>query len=120
MNVNIHNNYITDNSSTGDELFSATPAGAGAVSFCTGSDYYAFDYNWVCGNLSTGDGGGIGQLGFVYHHNDAHPMEGIRHNTISSTRAPTHRFRPMVAASWSWVRPTWIRPAVRPRPGLRT
>ena len=83
MNVNIHNNYITDNSSTGDELFSATPAGAGAVSFCTGSDYYAFDYNWVCGNLSTGDGGGIGQLGFVYHHNDlAHPTEGIRHNTI--------------------------------------
>jgi hypothetical protein len=83
MNVNIHNNYITDNSSTGDELFSATPAGAGGVSFCTGSDYYAFDYNWVCGNLSTGDGGGIGQLGFVYHHNDAaHPTEGIRRNTI--------------------------------------
>ncbi len=83
MNINIHNNYITDNSSTGDELFSATPAGAGAVSFCTGSDYYAFDYNWVCGNLSTGDGGGIGQLGFVYHHNDqGHPTEGIRHNTI--------------------------------------
>jgi hypothetical protein len=83
MNVNVHNNYITDNSSTGDELFSATPAGAGAVSFCTGSDYYAFDNNWVCGNLSTGDGGGIGQLGFVYHHNDqAHASEGIRHNTI--------------------------------------
>jgi hypothetical protein len=81
--VNIHNNYITDNSSTGDELFSATPAGAGAVSFCTGSDYYAFNYNWVCGNLSTGDGGGIAQLGFVYHHNDlGHPTEGIRHNTI--------------------------------------
>jgi hypothetical protein len=64
-------------------LFSATPAGAGAVSFCTGSDYYAFDNNWVCGNLSTGDGGGIGQLGFIYHHNDqAHLSEGIRHNTI--------------------------------------
>ncbi len=29
MNVNVHNNYITQNSSTGDELFSATPAGAG-------------------------------------------------------------------------------------------
>jgi hypothetical protein len=81
MNVNVHNNYITDNSSTGDELFSATPAGAGAVSFCTGSDYYAFDYNWVCGNLSTGDGGGIGQLGFVYHHAN-NLTEGIRHNTI--------------------------------------
>ena len=73
--VNIHNNAITDNSSTGDELFSATPAGAGGVSFCTGSDYYKFRFNWVCGNLSTGDGGGIGQLGFVYNGD-------IEHNTL--------------------------------------
>ena len=74
-NVNIHNNAITSNASTGDELFSATPAGAGGVSFCTGADYYKFNYNWVCGNLSTGDGGGIGQLGFVYNGD-------IEHNTI--------------------------------------
>src|ERR1700719_926648 len=36
VNVNVHNNDIALNSSTGDELFSATPAGAGGVSFCTG------------------------------------------------------------------------------------
>ena len=56
-------------------MFSATPSGAGGVSFCTGSDYYKFNYNWVCGNLSTGDGGGIGQLGFSY-------FGDIEHNSI--------------------------------------
>ena len=72
LNVNVHNNYVSLNSSTGDELFSATPAGAGGVSFCTGADYYKFNYNWVCGNLSTGDGGGLGHLGFSYNGDIEH------------------------------------------------
>jgi hypothetical protein len=75
LNVNVHNNYISLNSSTGDELFSATPAGAGGVSFCTGSDFYKFNYNWLCGNLSSGDGGGVGQLGFSYNGD-------IEHNSV--------------------------------------
>ncbi len=75
LNVNVHNNAITANSSTGDELFSATPAGAGGVTFCTGADFYKFNYNWVCGNLSTGDGGGVGHVGFIYNGD-------IEHNTI--------------------------------------
>jgi len=75
VNVNIHNNSVTLNSSTGDELFSATPAGAGGVSICTGSDYYKFNYNWICGNLTNGDGGGVGHLGFSYNGD-------IEHNTI--------------------------------------
>jgi hypothetical protein len=75
VNVNMHNNYIALNSSTGDELFSATPAGAGGVSICTGSDYYQFNYNFVCGNLSSGDGGGLGHLGFSWNGD-------IEHNTI--------------------------------------
>src|SRR6267143_1428738 len=75
VNVNVHNNDIALNSSVGDELFSATPAGAGGVSFCTGSDYYKFNYNWVCGNLSTGDGGGVGHIGFSYNGD-------IEHNSI--------------------------------------
>src|SRR5579871_5276197 len=45
VDVNIHHNYVAGNSSTGDELFSATPAGAGGVSICTGADYYKFNYN---------------------------------------------------------------------------
>jgi hypothetical protein len=73
--VNVHNNYVTSNSSTGDELFSATPAGAGGVSICTGNDYYLFDYNWVCGNLSSGDGGGLGHIGYSFNGD-------IEHNSI--------------------------------------
>src|SRR5262249_89320 len=72
VNVYVHHNSIALNSSTGDELFSATPAGAGGISFCTGSDNYKFNYNWVCGNLSTGDGGGVGHLGFTYNGDIEH------------------------------------------------
>ena len=75
LNVNVHNNAITRNSSLGDEAFSSTPAGAGGVTFCTGADYYKFNYNWVCGNLSTGDGGGMAHLGFSFNGD-------IEHNTI--------------------------------------
>ncbi|MGB8517344.1 MAG: hypothetical protein WCD45_05600, partial [Gallionella sp.] len=73
--VNLHHNSITLNSSTGDELFSATPAGAGGVSICNGSDYYKFNYNWVCGNMSTGDGGGMAHIGFSANGD-------IEHNTV--------------------------------------
>jgi hypothetical protein len=75
VNVDIHHNNVSLNSSTGDELFSATPAGAGGVSICTGADYYKFNYNWVCGNLSNGDGGGLGHLGYSSNGD-------IEHNTI--------------------------------------
>jgi Abnormal spindle-like microcephaly-assoc'd, ASPM-SPD-2-Hydin len=72
VQVNVHNNDVSLNSSTGDELFSATPAGAGGVSICTGADYYKFNNNWVCGNLSSGDGGGFGHVGFSYHGDIEH------------------------------------------------
>ena len=72
VHVNMHNNLITYNSSTGDELFTGTPAGAGGVSICTGADYYKFNYNWICGNLSTGDGGGLGHIGFSWNGDIEH------------------------------------------------
>ena len=75
LHVNVHNNSVTSNTSIGDELFSGTPAGAGGVSFCTGADYYKFNYNWVCGNMSTGDGGGVAHIGFNKNGD-------IEHNTI--------------------------------------
>jgi hypothetical protein len=75
LNVNIHNNAVTSNSSIGDELFSATNAGAGGVTVGTGADYYKFAYNWVCGNLGTGDGGGFAHIGFSYNAD-------IEHNTV--------------------------------------
>jgi hypothetical protein len=73
--VNVHNNNISLNASTGDELFSGTPAGAGGISICTGADYYKFNFNWVCGNLSSGDGGGVGHMGVSYNGD-------IEHNSI--------------------------------------
>ena len=75
LDVNLHNNYIASNSSLGDELFSGTLSGAGGATFCTGSDYYKFQYNWVCGNYSSGEGGGLVHLGFMYNGD-------IEHNTI--------------------------------------
>ena len=74
-NVNVHNNYVTENAAYGDELNSTTPMSAGGVTFCTGADHYKFNHNWVCGNLSTGDGGGLVQFGLVYGGN-------ISNNTI--------------------------------------
>lgn len=73
--VNVHNNAILLNASEGDELFAATPSGAGGIAFCTGADNYQFNYNWVCGNLSTGDGAGVSHMGFVYNGS-------IQHNAI--------------------------------------
>ena len=86
--VNIHNNAVTVNSSEGDELFSATPAGAGGVSFCTGADDYSFNNNWICGNLSTGDGGGVAQLGYVWNGKIQH--NAILFNESTNPTVPTN------------------------------
>ena len=73
--VHVHNNSIVGNTSYGDELFAATPAAAGGVTFNNGSDWYEFKNNWLCGNMSAGDGGGLDHLGFNYGGL-------IQHNTI--------------------------------------
>ena len=84
LDVNVHHNKVVQNSSLGDELFTSTPAGAGGVTFCNGSDYYKFNYNWVCGNMSTGDGAGFAQIGFSYDGD-------VEHNAIlyNETTNPT-------------------------------
>src|SRR6202521_5012915 len=71
-NVNIHHNAVTFNASYGDELNTTTPSSAGGVTFCPGSDHYNFSYNWVCGNLSSGDGGGFAHYGLSFNGNIAH------------------------------------------------
>src|SRR5215469_5318164 len=63
-NVNLHHNAVTDNLSLGDALYSGTPSAAGGVTFCTGADSYKFNFNWVCGNFSSGDAGGVAHSGF--------------------------------------------------------
>ena len=61
--MNVHHPSITQNASFGDEFNTDTPAAGGGVTFCTGADYYKFQYNWVCGNFSGGDGGGLSHYG---------------------------------------------------------
>lgn len=55
-NINIHDNLITENGSTGG-------IGAGGITIATGSQNYQVTGNLVCGNFSTSDGGGIAHLG---------------------------------------------------------
>ena len=53
--LDIHNNAVTLNGGLG--------GAGGGISLTTGSDRYTVSENFVCGNFTTGDGGGIGHLG---------------------------------------------------------
>ncbi|WP_153306224.1 hypothetical protein [Desulfatiglans anilini] len=53
--IRIHNNHITQNGGLG--------GAGGGVSLCTGSDGYSLVENYICGNFTLGQGGGIGHLG---------------------------------------------------------
>ena len=55
-NVNIHHNAITTNGSV-------EGSAGGGLSLCTGTDNYNVKSNFICGNFSGGDGGGIGHVG---------------------------------------------------------
>lgn len=54
-NVRIHHNHITQNGGGGEA--------GGGVSMCTGSHNYQVTRNYICGNFTMGNGGGIGHLG---------------------------------------------------------
>lgn len=54
-NVQIHHNHITQNGGAGEA--------GGGVSMCTGSHNYQVTGNYICGNYTMGNGGGIGHLG---------------------------------------------------------
>lgn len=53
--VRIHNNHVSQNG--------GLDGAGGGISVCTGSARYEISSNWICGNFSSGDGGGIGHLG---------------------------------------------------------
>ena len=86
--VNVHNNAVTSNASIGDEINSTTPSSAGGVTFCTGADYYRFNNNWVCGNISSGDGGGIAHFGFSYNGDISHNW--VMFNQSHNPTLPTY------------------------------
>ena len=54
--INIHHNAITTNGAF-------EGAGGGGVAICTGTDNYTVNFNYICGNFSGGDGGGIDHFG---------------------------------------------------------
>jgi len=67
VGVHIHHNVITNNGTVeanpGTVSASNSTGVGGGLSICTGTDNYVVDYNFICGNYSSGDGGGIGQTG---------------------------------------------------------
>lgn len=64
--VNIHHNAITTNGMHEGQAAAGAVGvgGAGAgVSICSGTDNYRVNYNFICGNYSSSDGGGFGHIG---------------------------------------------------------
>ncbi|MFO1401022.1 MAG: multicopper oxidase domain-containing protein [Steroidobacteraceae bacterium] len=53
--INIHHNHVMENGSTFDH--------GGGIGLYNGSDNYRVSANYVCGNFSQGDGGGIAHYG---------------------------------------------------------
>jgi hypothetical protein len=76
--VSIHHNQVVFNGGLG--------GAGGGISLCTGSDSYAVTENWVCGNFTTGSGGGIGHIGLssraALQGNELGPVPVIADNTI--------------------------------------
>ncbi|MFB3813528.1 MAG: SdrD B-like domain-containing protein [Terriglobales bacterium] len=54
-NLKIHNNAV--------RLNGGLNGAGGGISLCTGTDFYRVTNNFVCGNFTAGDGGGIGHFG---------------------------------------------------------
>ncbi|SCK24541.1 choice-of-anchor Q domain-containing protein [Vogesella sp. LIG4] len=86
--VYVHHNAVTSNASYGDEINSTTPSAAGGVTFCTGADYYHFNYNWVCGNMSSGDGGGMAHFGYSVNGDISHNW--VLFNQSNNPTLPTY------------------------------
>jgi hypothetical protein len=87
-NVRIHHNMLWNNASIGDALFTGTPAGAGGVTVSAGGDNYQIDHNWIAGNLSTGDGGGIQTLGVTFNGKIANNV--VMFNQSTNPTLPTN------------------------------
>jgi hypothetical protein len=66
-NVQIHHNSITQNGSVESNL--GQSGAGGGLSICSGTDNYKVNYNFICGNYSEGDGGGIGHIGLSWNGN---------------------------------------------------
>jgi len=64
-NVSVHNNAITTNGTV--EANNGAGGVGGGLSMNSGSDSYSVRSNFICGNFSLGDGGGVGHLGVSWN-----------------------------------------------------
>ena len=60
-NVHIHHNSVTNNGTV--EANAGDSGAGGGVSICSGTDNYLLNFNFICGNFASTDGGGIGHIG---------------------------------------------------------
>ncbi|MGA1870206.1 MAG: hypothetical protein ACMUJM_16840 [bacterium] len=72
--IRIHHNHIKENGGLG--------AGGGGISLYTGSDSYEVSDNWICGNFTLGEGGGISHTGLSHRDKKDDPIPLIKNNTI--------------------------------------
>jgi large repetitive protein len=61
--VRLHHNWIAENGAIAVGAGGAQSGGGGGITLGTGSDNYAVDNNYVCGNFSLSDGAGLSHLG---------------------------------------------------------
>ena len=70
VNVKIHHNSITKNGTV--EAPAGLGGAGGGLSICAGTDHYRVEHNFICGNFTSSDGGGIGHIGFSQSGTIAH------------------------------------------------
>ncbi|MFN3564839.1 MAG: hypothetical protein ACK4V1_02480 [Burkholderiaceae bacterium] len=74
----IHHNEIVQNGNTAG----GTAGGGGGISLFNGVDGYRVTHNFICGNFSTGDGGGIAHIGLSATTAGGFGVPTIAHNEI--------------------------------------
>jgi len=63
-NVKIHHNHVSENASVGGVgVIASFPIPGGGIAIYNGSDAYSVTDNFICGNLSLTDGGGLAHFG---------------------------------------------------------
>ncbi len=113
--VNIHHNEIVKNGNTAGE----TSGGGGGISIYTGAHGYRVANNYISGNFSTGDGGGMAHFGRssgLRHSNSnnrpaqdnsraVEPMASCRPSRTTSSASTSRSTRPSrsraAASRWS-------------------
>jgi large repetitive protein len=61
--VNMHHNWVAENSATSVGAAGGNTGGGGGFTLGTGSDSYRVENNYVCGNFALSDGAGVSHVG---------------------------------------------------------